>query len=183
MLKTTRTILLISTVLLLACTNQNYNEENYKAFDSMDAIVQQIVESIRTQNEDLLLNILDNEALIFDLLNYSEGKDAIKTKAYLGTKQGKLNFSREQMSKKQRINAFFTNGLQAQIKLNKKAFKTTGFEFQSEKLFSEGSSAKIQSYRIILYNADDKTYGYDIKVIYWQNKYHLIEAAGFLNTL
>ncbi|MCH2021185.1 MAG: hypothetical protein MK207_01795 [Saprospiraceae bacterium] len=178
---TIRIFILLSIYSILSCTNKNYNKENYQGFKSMDTIVEQIVQSIKTQDENKLLNMLDNEALIFDLLNYSTGKDAKKTKAYLATKEGKLNFSREQMSKKQRINAFLTDGLKTQINLNTKVFRSTGFELQSEKPFSEGSSATIQSYRIMLNNDDKKNYSYDIKVIYWYNKYHLIETAGFLN--
>jgi hypothetical protein len=180
---TMRMILLISCFCLTACSDIDYHEENYKAYSSMDKMVEQIVESLKTGDEESMLSMLDNDALIFDLLNSSKGKDAAKTKAFLSTKQGRLSISRKEMSRKQRINAFFGSGLATQIRINKQAFKSSGYDIQKESPYSEGLSAQIQSYRIMLDNADDKKYAYDIEVIYCKGNYHLIEAAGFLNLL
>lgn len=169
--------------LFTACNDPNYNGKNYVAFDSMDELSHEVIESIKNGDEQKLLQLLDNNALIFDLLTSSEGKDASKTKAYLMTEEGKRNFSVDQLAKKQRINAFFSTGLPNQIKINKAVFKTIGLEFTHEQPYSEGSPALLQSYQIRLDNGEERAYSYDIQVIYWNQKYHLVEAAGFLNKL
>lgn len=169
--------------LFTACSDPNYNGKNYVAFDSMDELSHEVIESIKNGDEQKLLQLLDNNALIFDLLTNSEGKDASKTKAYLMTEEGKRNFSVDQLAKKQRINAFFSTGLPNQIKINKAAFKTIGLGFAHEQAYSEGSPALLQSYQIRLDNGEERAYSYDIQVIYWNQKYHLVEAAGFLNKL
>jgi hypothetical protein len=169
--------------LFTACSDPNYNGENYVSFDTMDELSHEIIESIKNNNEKKLLKLLDNNTLVFDLLINAKGDDANKTKAYLMTKEGKRNFSVEQMAQKQRINAFFSAALPKQIKINKAAFKTIGLEFAHEQPYSEGSPALLQSYQIRIDNGEENAYAYDIKVIYWNQKYHLIEAAGFLNKL
>lgn len=169
--------------LFTACSDPNYHGDNYVAFDSMDELSHEVIESIKNGNEKKLLKLLDNNALIFDLLTNSKGKDASKTKAYLMTKEGKRNFSVDQMAKKQRLNAFFSTVLPKQIKINKAIFRTTGLEFAHEQPYSEGSPALFQSYQIRLDNGEEQAYAYDIKVIYWNQKYHLVEAASFLNKL
>lgn len=169
--------------LFMACTDPNYNGEAYVAFDSMDELSHEIIESIKNGDEQKLLKLLDNNALIFDLLTNAEGKDAGKTKAYLMTEEGKRNFSVDQLAKKQRINAFFSTGLPKQISINKALFRTTGINFAHEQPYSEGSPALLQSYQIRLDNGEKQAYAYDIQVIYWNQKYHLVEAAGFLNKL
>jgi len=175
------TLFLLS--LCTACNDSNYNGENYVAFDTMDELSHEVIESIKNSDEQKMLQLLDNNALIFDLLTNAKGEDASKTKAYLMTEEGKRNFSVEQMAQKQRINAFFSTGLPTQIKINKAAFRTIGLEFAHEQAYSEGSPAQLQSYQIRLDNGEKQTYAYDIQVIYWNQKYHLVEAAGFLNKL
>lgn len=179
--KVSFTLLLLS--LFTACSDPNYNGDNYVAFDSMDELSHEVIESIKNNDEKKLLKLLDNNALIFDLLTSAQGEDASKTKAYLMTPEGKRNFSVEQMAQKQRINAFFSAALPSQIKINKAAFRTIGLEFAHEQPYSEGSPALLQSYQIRIDNGEDLTYAYDIQVIYWNQKYHLVEAAGFLNKL
>ena len=169
--------------LLTACSDPNYNGENYVAFDSIDELSQEVTESIKKGDEQLLLKLLDNNNLIFDLLTKSTGKDADKTKAYLMTEEGKRNFSVDQLAKKQRINAFFSTVLPKQIIIDKAIFKKTGLELAHEQAYSEGSPALLQSYQIRLDNGEEQAYAYDIQVIYWNQKYHLVEAASFLNTL
>lgn len=169
--------------IFIACNDPNYNGDNYIAFDTMDELSHKIIESIKNNDEQKMLKLLDNNALIFDLLTNAEGDDANKTKAYLMTEEGKRNFSIDQMAQKQRINAFFSTGLPNQITINKAAFQTIGLEFVHEQPYSENSPAMLQSYQIRIDNGGKQAYGYDIQVIYWNNKYHLIEAAGFLNKL
>lgn len=169
--------------LLTACSDPYYNGENYTSFDSMDELTHKIVESIKHHQEKEMLDLLNNQALIFDLLTQSKGEDAQKTKAYLATEEGKRKFSVEQLAQKQRINAFFSAGLPKQIEINKAVFKTIGLEFVHQQPYSEGSPAMMQSYQIRIDNGEKRAYAYDIQVIYWNNKYHLIEAAGFLNKL
>jgi hypothetical protein len=169
--------------LFTACGDSNYHAKNYVAFDTMDELSHKIVESIKNGEEQKMLKLLDNKALIFDLLTNSEGDDANKTKAYLMTEEGKRNFSVDQLAKKQRINAFFSTGLPNQIKINKAAFRTVGLEFVHEQPYSENSPAMLQSYQIRIDNDEKQAYAYDIQVIYWNQKYHLVEAAGFLNKL
>lgn len=180
-LKLSFTLLLFS--LFTACSDSNYHGENYVAFDSMDELSHEVIQSIKNGQEQKMLKLLDNNALIFDLLTNAQGEDASKTKAYLMTEEGKRNFSVDQMAQKQRINAFFTTGLPNQITINKAAFRTIGLEFVHEQAYSEGSPAKLQSYQIRLDNGEKQAYTYDIQVIYWNHKYHLVEAAGFLNKL
>lgn len=180
-LKVSFTLFFLS--LLTACSDPNYHGNNYVAFDSMDELSHEVIESIKNGDEQLLLKLLDNNALVFDLLTNATGKDAGKTKAYLMTEEGKRNFSVDQLAKKQRINAFFSTVLPKQITINKAIFKTTGLEFAYEQPYSEGSPALLQSYQIRLDNGEKQAYAYDIQVIYWNQKYHLVEAASFLNKL
>lgn len=169
--------------LFTACGDSNYNGKNYVAFDTMDELSHKIIESIKNSEEQKMLKLLDNNALIFDLLTNSEGDDANKTKAYLMTEEGKRKFSVDQLARKQRINAFFSTGLPKQIKINKAAFRTIGLELVYEQAYSENSPAMLQSYQIRIDNGEKQAYAYDIQVIYWNQKYHLVEAAGFLNKL
>ena len=157
-----------------------YQADKYVSYESMDEMVSQIVECIKNEDATSLLKILDNDALIIDLLKQSKGQDALRTKAYLNSKQGQRNYSLDQMNKKERIRIFLNKGIQQQLSLNPSAFKSTGFEFQSDADYASGVAAKIQKYQIRLENGDDQQYAYDIKVIYCKGKYHLIEAAGFL---
>lgn len=184
--KTSKTMRLLYCILFIICINcgdgLKYQEENYVSFESMDDMVFQIVDCIKNEDPQVLLELLNNDLLILDLLNQSTGKDALKTKAYMGTKEGKLNYSREQMSKKERIRVFFSKGLKQQLELNTAFFRSTGFEFISDAIYAEGVNAKIQQYRIRLDNGDDKQYTYDIEVIFCEGKYHLIEAAGYLDS-
>jgi len=166
---------------LFACADPSYKGENYVSFDTMDELADHTTESIRLQDEDKMLQLLDNDALLFDLLKNATGEDAQKTKAYLSTAEGKKNFEISQLSKKQRINAFFSTGLAQQIKIDKGAFQKTGLELVSETPYSKGSPAMLQRYRIMLNNGDGVTYAYDIQVVLWNNRYHLVEAAGFLD--
>lgn len=170
-------ILLLS---LIACSDPNYHPENYQAFDSMDELVHEIVASIKTQNEAKMLELLDNEKLLLDLLNSVESEDADKTKAYMMTENGRRNFSTEQMNKKQRINALFSVILQNQIKISPN-FKLVGFSLDSDTPYSQGSNAQLQNYTLVLDNADGKPYKYPIQVVFWNNKYHLLEVNGFLD--
>jgi hypothetical protein len=160
----------------------NYQGENYVSFESMDNLVLEIVDCIKKEDTEALLGLLKNDALVFDLLVQSTRKDALKIKAYMSTKEGQLNYSREQMSKKERIRVFFNQGLKQQLTLNSSVFKSTGFELLSNDDFAEGLPAKIQQYRIRLDNGDDKQYTYNIEVIFCKGKYHLIEAAGYLDS-
>ena len=178
--KTTTFLCACFCLFIIACNN-NYKGENYTAFDSMDELVHEIVQSIKENDEPQMLQLMNNDALLFDLLNNATGTDAQKTKAYLGTEEGKRNFEISQSSKKQRINAFFTTGLPTQITINKAAFRTSGFALQEDKPYSQGSPAHVQNYQIVLDNGNSESYTYDIEVIYWYDKYHLVEAAGFLN--
>ncbi|BDS11027.1 hypothetical protein [Aureispira anguillae] len=183
----TTTSKIVTLVLFLiffnACSDPNYNGEKYVAFDSMDQLSYEIIESIKQQEEEKMLHLLDNKTLLFDLLIHAKGEDANRTKAYLSTEEGKRKFSVDQMAKKQRINAFFTAGLPKQLTVNKAAFKTTGLELVNEQPYAEGSPAMLQTYKIRINNGEQQNYSYEIQVIYWNNKYHLIEAAGFLKNL
>jgi len=179
---TTKLLTLLLFIGLTACSESNYNAENYKAFDSIEELSIQITESIKTADEAIMLDLLKNEMLIIDLLNSSQGPNAAKTKAYLATKEGKRKLSVDQLSKKQRMNAFFTSALPKQIKINKTAFKATETKLISESDYSQGLSAKVQKYQLKFDNGEEKMYSYDIEVIFWNDKYHLIEAAGFLNS-
>jgi hypothetical protein len=174
--------LLLLVIGLTACSESNYTPENYKAFNSIEELSTQITESIKTGDEAAMLDLLKNEMLILDLLNNSKGKNAAKTKAYLTTKEGQRKFSVDQLSKKQRMNAFFTTVLPKQVKINKTAFKTTETKLISESDYSEGLPAKVQKYQLTFDNGEKKAYSYDIEVIFWNDKYHLTEAAGFLNS-
>lgn len=179
---TTKHCLFLSLCLfLIACADPNYNGKNYVSFETMDELADHTTESIRLQDEDKMLQLLENDALLFDLLKNASGEDAQKTKAYLSTKEGKKNFEISQLSKKQRINAFFSTGLAQQVTINKAAFQKTGLELVSETPYAKGSPAMLQSYRIMLNNGDGQAYAYDIQVIHWNNRYHLVEAAGFLD--
>lgn len=180
-LKISCTLFILS--LLSACSDPNYKGENYVSFDTMDELSHEVIQSIKNGNEQKMLHLLDNNALVFDLLTNATGDDANKTKAYLMTEEGKRNFSVDQMAQKQRINAFFSTGLPNQIKINKAEFKTVGLEFVHEQAYSEGSPAMLQSYQVRIDNGETQAYAYDIQVIYWNQKYHLVEAAGFLNKL
>lgn len=167
----------------MACNDSNYKGENYTAFGSMDELSHNIVESIQEQNEEKMLGLLDNQVLLFDLLAAAQGQDAYKTKAYLATEEGKKRLDIEKMAKKQRINAFFSTGLSTQIKNPPSAFKIQKVELIQESPYAQGSPALLQNYQIVLENGSDQSYGYTIDVIFWNNYYHLVEAAGFLEQL
>lgn len=166
---------------LMACNDPNYNGEAYTAFDSMDELTQQIVESLKTENPDQLLEALDNQVLLRDLLMASEGESAQKIKAYMNSPQGKRALSVEQMAQKQRVAAFFSTALPPQLGDQAATLRSTGIELVHQQAYEEGSPAQMQSYSLRLTTDNGKSYTYDFKVIYWNGYYHLVEVAGFLN--
>lgn len=167
--------------LFQACSDPNYNGENYQAFESMDELTQQIVESITTENPDQLLRILDNQVLLRDLILASKGENAQQIKSYMNSEQGKRALSVEQLAQKQRLAAFFSTAL-PQLLGNKAAtLRHAGVEVIHKQDYEEGSPAEMQSYALRLTDDASKSYTYDFKVIYWNGYYHLIEVAGFLN--
>lgn len=174
--------LVLCSCLLGACSDPNYHQENYQAFASLEELNTAIHNSIQTQDEDRMLQLLDNQTLLMDLLLSSEGEDAAKTRAFLGTPQGQRNVSQSGLAKKQRINAFFG------LLKNKQPIDPSQLELQEVKqvyqqAYAEGSPAMMQAYQMQWKGSDEQVYAYDFQVIYWNNYYHLIEAAGFINKL
>lgn len=174
---------LIIFCLMMSCSDGlQYHEENYRSFESMDALVVEIVNNIKEKDAEGMLKLLDNEALLMDLLQQSSSENAKKTMFYLQSPQGQRKYQIEQVNKKERIRIFLKKGIDNQLELNTKAFKSTGFELLSNKDYSEDIPAKIQQYRIRLDNADGKQYAYEIEVIQCRQRFHLIEASGFIDT-
>lgn len=169
--------------LLQACNDPHYNGDQYKAFESMDELTQQIVESIKTEKPDQLLMILDNQALLRDLLLASTGENAQQIKAHINSEKGKRAMSVEQMAQKQRLSAFFSTALPKQLGKQISTLRNTGIELVHQQAYEEGSPAQMQSYSLRLTTENGQSYTYDFKVIYWNSLYHLVEVSGFLNPL
>ncbi|MGH1337932.1 MAG: hypothetical protein ACRBFS_17555 [Aureispira sp.] len=182
-MKSTTTLLFCCLFISLfqACNDPNYNGEQYQAFESMDELTLQIVESIQTEKSDQLLRILDNQVLLRDLLLASEGESAQQIQNYMNSDQGKRALSVEQMAQKQRIAAFFSTSLPQQLGDKASTLRNTGVEIVHKQAYEEGSPAEMQSYSLRLTDEASKSYTYDFKVIYWNGYYHLVEVAGFLN--
>jgi hypothetical protein len=167
--------------LFQACNDPNYNGDQYQAFESMDELTQQIVQSITTSNTDQLLQLLDNQVLLRDLLLASEGDNAQQIKDYMNTPKGKRALSVERIAQKQRLAAFFSTALPKQLGDQVSTLQNTGIELVHQQAYEEGSPAQMQSYSLRLKAANGNSYTYDFQVIYWNGYYHLIEVAGFLN--
>ena len=166
-----------------ACNDPNYNGDQYQAFESMDALSQQIAQSITTSNTDQMLLLLDNQVLLKDLLLASEGENAQQIKNYMNTPKGQRALSVERIAQKQRLTAFFSKALPQQLGDQVSTLQNTGIELVHQQAYEEGSPAQMQSYSMRLKAANGNSYSYDFQVIYWNGYYHLIEVAGFLNPI
>lgn len=184
-MKSTTTLLscLLCLCLFQACSDPNYNGDQYQAFDSMDELTQEIVESIKTKNSNQLLKLLNNQMLVRDLLIASKSKNAQKIKAYMNSPKGRQDLSVKHLAQKQRLSAFFSTALPKQLADQASTLRSTGIELTQQKAYEEGSPAQMQSYSLRLTDGTNKNYTYDIQVIYWNGYYHLVEVAGFLNSL
>ncbi len=174
---------LLFAVLLSACSDPHYNGEQYTAFESMDELTQQIVKSLQTEDLDLLLSLLDNQALLSDLIMNSKTENAQKIKAHLQSPQGKRAMSVERIAQKQRLFAFFSAALPKQLAGEAASLKNTGVELAGNEPYEEGSPASKQAYSLRLTDDTGQSYTYDFTVIYWNGYYHLVETAAFLNPI
>lgn len=166
---------------LSACSDNNYKGDNYVSYDSMDELVLQVVESIKSKDDKKLLHLLDNQAITLDALFAANSPTANQLKARLQTPQGQKELEREQLNQKIKIQTFFTIGLDKQIPPPLSRLKMTGFEVVSNKPYAENSPAWQQEYNVVLDDQLGNYYHYKITVIQWEQKFHLIEAAGFLD--
>jgi hypothetical protein len=173
--------LLLGSLFLTACDDPNYNGEHYQAFDSMDALTQQMLESFKTQNPDLLLTMLDNQVLLLDLLAAASSDKAQQIKAHSQSPLGQRKLSSERLAQKQRVYAFFDNGLHQQLADNAASLRSTGVELIYQQPYEEDSPAQMQSYTLRMSDDTGQVYTYDFQVILWNGFYHLIEVSGFLN--
>ena len=162
-----RLIFFITVLLLSGCgDNLQYNKEHYVSFESIDELVVQIIENIKKKNVEGFLHLIDNDALILDLLLQSNDQNAKKTSAFFNSKEGRRTYNIKRVNKKERIRVFLDKGLDNQLTLNVKAFKSTGIELVSAHNYASDLPAKIQKYRIRLDNGDRQQYAYDIEVLY-----------------
>ncbi len=168
-------------LVLTACSDNNYKGENYVSYDSMDELALQVLESIKTKDDKKLLHLLDNQAITLDALFAANTITANQLKARLQTPQGQKQLEQEQLSQKMKIQSFLTAGLDNQIKTPLSQLKMTGFEVSSNKPYAENSPAWQQEYNVVLDDQTGNYYHYKITVIQWEQKFHLIEAAGFLD--
>ena len=166
-----------------ACQDPDYNAEAYVSFGSVDELAAEMLKSIQARDADQMLRLMDNQQVVQDLLAKAQGDDVTDLKQRLDTKEGQRRLSVERFAKKQRINAFLTDGLPKELEENLKQLRSSGVVFAQEHPFAEGSPAKLQGYVLHLSTLESGGYTYDFTVIYWNGYYHLIEVAGFLNKL
>jgi len=170
---------LVILVIVSSCADPNYQGENYIAFDSMDALVHELTQSIAQKDSKKLVGLLSNQALLLDALAAAKSENAQQLQARLSTEQGRKAFEKEWFNTKSRIEAFIDTGLE-EADIQTSNFQTNGMELLSSQPYAQGSPAEKQTYKIIFNDGNSQYYSYQIAVIKWEQKYHLIEADGYL---
>lgn len=165
------------TLTLYSCGNKNYRGENYISFDTMDKMAEQILQSIQEKNEAKMFGLLDNEALLLDVLFATNTPQSNQLKIRLSTKEGQSDWSREKLGKKIRIQTFFSAILEP---ISTQKLKNKGLELTKNKAYAAESTAMQQKYTLVLGNQEGEIYHFDFSVILWEQKYHLIEIENYL---
>lgn len=174
---TNRLLLALVYLLLFSCSDPNYKGDNYVSFDSMDELTHEIIQSFKTKDDKKMLHLLDNDALLIDALFASNTAQANQLKARINTSKGQANLERQKLGKTVRIQGLFAGDLE---KIETKNIQSNGMEVISKKPYAEGSNASTHRYKIVLHDGNNNYYDYNIMVIHWEHKYHLIEADGYL---
>jgi len=177
-MSTTNSLLLTLVCLLLfSCSDPNYKGDNYVSFDSMDELTHEIIQSFKTKDDKKMLQLIANDALMIDALFATNTAQADQLKARLNSPEGQADLERQKLGKTIRIQGLFTGDLE---KVDAKNLQTGGMEVLSKKPYTEGSNATTHKYKMVLHDGNSNYYDYNITVIHWENKYHLIEADGYL---
>ncbi len=162
---------------LTACQNDNYKGENYVSFDSLDALTLAIITSIQSQDETKMLHLLDNEKLILDALFSADGEKANQLKNRINSPTGQKDWAKQKLGQKIRIQTFFGAELE---KMNTKQLKLSGVELLEKTPYAKGSPAIQQLYQLQIGDAEGQYYRYNITILFWGGKYHLIAADSHL---
>lgn len=172
----------LSLLLVVACSSGGfYRAEKYVAYDSADAIANLIFQSIRADSVEQILELMGNDSLVLDVLQQTKTKEARHLKMRLSTKPGQLLFTKECMGKRERVKAFFLSILGETFVVKPTEFRLNGMELLREEAFGEGTNAVRQHYALSFSNGDAKEHRLNIQLVFWNDKYHLVEIDSFFS--